>query len=199
MLRDFGNDDTTAVVIRKELKMEPAEFDKQFLASVEAETKNVVDHFDEWQKRLKQINALAKNKDYDGVIKEGVAIRDMYPDYVEEGSVYEFLADAYLAKDDKPAPPPSSSAMSKAGGRNPRLHQTARKQLEDCRPQKEAADTLNRLNYIYPIDNDAHEKLGALWMDQGNLAAPSASSAPWWPTTPSIRPGRTTTWRAPTS
>jgi Flp pilus assembly protein TadD len=29
---------------------------------------------------------------------------------------------------------------------------------------------LNRLNYIYPIDNDLHERLGALWMDQGNLA-----------------------------
>jgi len=49
MLRDFGNDEDTATVIRKELKMEPAEFDKQFLASVEAGTKNVVDHFDEWQ------------------------------------------------------------------------------------------------------------------------------------------------------
>ena len=29
---------------------------------------------------------------------------------------------------------------------------------------------LNRLNYIYPLDNDAHQTLGALWMDQGNLA-----------------------------
>jgi Flp pilus assembly protein TadD len=169
MLRDFGNDDTTAVVIRKELKMEPAEFDKQFLASVEAETKNVVDHFDEWQKRLKQINALAKNKDYDGVIKEGVAIRDMYPDYVEEGSVYEFLADAYLAKDDKPAATAELERYVKAGGRNPDSIKLLAKQLEDAGRKKEAADTLNRLNYIYPIDNDAHEKLGALWMDQGNL------------------------------
>ena len=50
MLHDFGNDEDTATVIRKELKMEPAEFDKQFLASVEADTKNVVEHFDEWKK-----------------------------------------------------------------------------------------------------------------------------------------------------
>ena len=170
MLRDFGNDEDTATVIRKELKMEPADFDKQFLASVEAATKNVVDHFDEWQKRLKQINALSKNKDYDGVIKEGGAIRDMYPDYVEDGSVYEFLASAYMAKDDKPAAIGELERYVKAGGRNPDSIKLLAKQLEDAGRKKEAADVLNRLNYIYPLDNDAHQTLGTLWMDQGNLA-----------------------------
>jgi tetratricopeptide (TPR) repeat protein len=170
MLRDFGNDDSTPTVIRKELKMEPAEFDKQFLAFVEAGTKNVVDHFDEWQKRLKQINGLAKNKDYDGVIKEGAAIRDMYPDYVENGSVYEFLASAYLAKDDKPAAIAELERYLKAGGRNPDSIKLLAKQLEDAGRKKEAADALNRLNYIYPMDNDQHQTLGALWMDAGNVA-----------------------------
>jgi tetratricopeptide (TPR) repeat protein len=170
MLRDFGNDDSTPTVIRKELKMEPAEFDKQFLAFVEAGTKNVVDHFDEWQKRLKQINGLAKNKDYDGVIKEGAAIRDMYPDYVENGSVYEFLASAYLAKDDKPAAIAELERYVKAGGRNPDSIKLLAKQLEDAGRKKEAADALNRLNYIYPMDNDQHQTLGALWMDAGNVA-----------------------------
>ena len=103
MLRDFAADDDTPTVIRKELKMEPAEFDKQFLAFVEADTKKTVDNFDEWKKRLKQVDEMSKAKDYDGVIKQGTAIRDLFPDYVEAGSVYEFLASAYLAKNDKPA------------------------------------------------------------------------------------------------
>ena len=140
--------------------MEPAEFDKQFLAFVEAGTKNVVDHFDEWQKRLKQVNALSKNKDYDGVIKEGVAIRDMYPDYVEDGSVYEFLASAYLAKDDKPAAIDELERYVKAGGRNPDSIKLLAKQLEDAGRKKEAADVLDRLNYIYPMDNDLHQSAG---------------------------------------
>ena len=38
MLNDFGNDEDTAAVIRKELKIEPEEFDKQFFAHLEAET-----------------------------------------------------------------------------------------------------------------------------------------------------------------
>ena len=42
-------------------------------------------------------------KKYDDVIREGAAIRDFYPDYVEPGSVYEFMADAYEAKGDKAA------------------------------------------------------------------------------------------------
>ena len=147
-------------MIRKELKMEPAEFDKQFLAFVEADTKNVVDHFDEWKKGLKQVNELAKNKDYDGVIKEGVAIRDMYPDYVEDGSVYEFLASAYLAKDDKPAAIAELERYVKAGGRNPDSIKLLAKQLEDAGRKKEAADVLDRLNYIYPMDNDQHQSAG---------------------------------------
>ena len=40
------------------------------------------------------VSDFAKDKKWDDVIKEGDAIRDMYPDYVETGSVYEFLADA---------------------------------------------------------------------------------------------------------
>ena len=170
MLRDFGKDEDTATVIRKELKMEPADFDKQFLASVEAGTKNVVDHFDEWKNGLKQVSDLAKKKDYDGVIKEGVAIRDMYPDYVEDFSVYEFLANAYLAKGDKPAVIAELDRYVKAGGRNPESIKLLAKQLEDAGRKKEAADVLNRLNYIYPMDNDQHQRLGALWLDAGNLA-----------------------------
>ena len=50
MLHDFGAGEDTATVVRKELKIEPAEFDKRFLAYVEADTKNAVEHFDEWKK-----------------------------------------------------------------------------------------------------------------------------------------------------
>jgi tetratricopeptide (TPR) repeat protein len=33
----------------------------------------------------------------------------------------------------------------------------------------EAADALNRLNYIYPMDAAAHRSLGGLWLVQGNV------------------------------
>jgi tetratricopeptide (TPR) repeat protein len=160
----------TPSVIRKELKMEPADFDKRFFASVEAETKTTVANFDDWVKRIKQVNDMSKAKDWDGVIKEGLAIRDFYPDYVEAGSVYEFLASAYLAKEDKPAAIAELERYVHAGGRSPDSIVQLGKLLTDAGNGKEAAAVLERLNYIYPLVNDQHRMLGSLWIDQGNLA-----------------------------
>jgi tetratricopeptide (TPR) repeat protein len=169
MLHDFAANQDTSTVIRKELKMEPAEFDKRFFAFVEADTKKTVDNFDDWKKRIKQVNEMSKAKDYDGVIKEGLAIRDFYPDYVEAGSVYEFLATAYVAKGDKAAAIDQLERYVHAGGRNPGSIEQLGKLLTDAGNGKEAAAILERLNYIYPLDNEQHRTLGALWLDQGNV------------------------------
>jgi Tfp pilus assembly protein PilF len=169
MLHDYAADQDTSAVIRKELKMEPAEFDKRFFAFVEADTKKTVDNFDDWKKRIKQVNEMSKAKDYDGVVKEGLAIRDFYPDYVEAGSVYEFLAAAYVAKDDKAAATDQLERYVHAGGRNPASIEQLGKLLTDAGNKKEAAAILERLNYIYPLDNDQHRTLGTLWLDQGNV------------------------------
>src|SRR5260370_32649843 len=47
MLHDFGGGEETSTPISTELKIEPDEFDKLFLAYVEADTKNSVDDFDD--------------------------------------------------------------------------------------------------------------------------------------------------------
>ena len=169
MLHDFGQGEETAAVIRKELKIEPEEFDKRFLAFVEADTKHVVDNFDEWRKGVKEVSELAKNKDWDGVIKRGTAIRDLYPDYVEAASVYEFLATAYREKNNKPAAIAELEKYVKVGGRNPATIKSLAKDLEEAGNKKEAAAVLERLNYIYPMDREQHQMLGSLWADSGNL------------------------------
>ena len=170
MLRDFSVQTDTASVIRKELKIEPADFDKQFLAMVDAETKKTVEHFNEWKEDLKQIAAAAGKKDNDTVIKLGTAARDLFPDFVEAGSVYEFLAKAYVAKENKPAATAELERYVKAGGRNPQSIKLLAQQLDDAGNKKEAAAVLDRLNYIYPVDDDLHKKLGALWFDLKNSA-----------------------------
>ena len=62
---------------------------------------------------------LPEPRTYDDVIRDGPAIRDIYPDYVEAGNVYEFLADAYLAKGDKKAAMDELERYAKVGGRSP--------------------------------------------------------------------------------
>ncbi|MBZ5727732.1 MAG: tetratricopeptide repeat protein [Acidobacteriia bacterium] len=170
MLHDFAADDDTPTVIRKELKIEPAEFDKRFIAFVEAATKQSVEHFDEWKAGMKQLIEAARAKDYDTIIKAGPAIRDIYRDYVEEHSAYELLATAYLARDNKSAAIAELDRYVRQGGRNPDSIKLLGKQLADAGRTKEAAAVLDRLNYIYPEDEELHRRLGNLWFDQNNAS-----------------------------
>jgi hypothetical protein len=167
MIHDYADKLTTTEVVEKELKVKPEEFDKQFIGWLEAQTKSQVEGFDEWAKRLRGISQSAKTKDWGAVIKEGEAIRDIYPDYVELGNVYDFLAQAYLAKDDKAKAMAELAKYSKIGGRDPAtLKQLATLQSE-AGLKKEAVSTLERLNAIYLEDEQGHQKLGDLYMELG--------------------------------
>jgi tetratricopeptide (TPR) repeat protein len=172
MLHDFASQTDTATVIRKELKIEPADFDNQLRSLVEAENRNTIDHFDEWRASLKQIAAADKAKDYDTVIRLGAATRDIYPDFVEDGNVYELLANAYLARNDKTDAIAELERYMKIGGRNPDTLNQLATLLTAAGNRQEAAASLDRINYIYPMDDGTHIKLGALWLDLKN--APGA-------------------------
>lgn len=168
MLHDFGTGLDTPTVVRKNLKIEPEEFDKQFLAWVENDTKTVTEHFDEWKKRYGLVSRAAGNKDWGEVVKEGNAIRDWYPDYVEDHSIYELLAQAYVAKDDKKSALAQLEQYGKVGGRNPETLKLLSKLLEESGQKKEAARVLGNLNMIYPMDAEAHKRLGSLLLEQSN-------------------------------
>ena len=170
MLHDFGAGEETASVIRKELKIEPEEFDKRFFAFVEADTKKQVDHFEQYSGGMKLISELAKSKAYDAIIKEGEKIQDWYPDYVEDNNLYEILAKAYLETNNKPAAMAELERYVKIGGRNPETIKKLSKMLVEAGRKKDAADVLARLNYIYPLDNEAHQLLGSFWLEQGNAS-----------------------------
>lgn len=170
MLHDFGAGEETAAVIRKELKIEPEEFDKRFFAFVEGDTKKQVDHFEQYSGGMKLISELAKSKAYEAIIKEGEKIQDWYPDYVEDNNLYEILAKAYLETNNKPAAMAELERYVKIGGRNPETIKKLAKMLVEAGRKKDAADVLARLNYIYPLDNEAHQLLGSFWLEQGNAS-----------------------------
>jgi tetratricopeptide (TPR) repeat protein len=127
-----------------------------------------VEGFDDWAKRLKALSQNAKTKDWATVIKEGLAIRDIYPDYVELGNVYDFLAQAYVATGDKAKAMEQLSKYSKIGGRDPATLKQLATLQSDAGMKKEAIATLERLNVIYLEDEQAHQKLGDLYMEQNN-------------------------------
>jgi tetratricopeptide (TPR) repeat protein len=167
MMHDYAGGATTPEVIEKELGMKPEEFDNKFLAALEAETKKTVEGFEAWTKKIREIRDLAKAGKHDEVIREASAIRDVYSDYVEAGSAYEFLSDAYLAKGDKAHAITELARYSEVGGRSPALLKQLATLLEEANRKKEAAAVLARLNFIYPQDEELHRRLGDLYLSEG--------------------------------
>jgi hypothetical protein len=169
MMHDFATNTTTPQVIEKELGMRPEEFDQKFLAVIHAETKTVVNGFDDWKKGMKEVAMLAKSGENDQVIRKSEAINNIYPEFVETGNLYELRANAFLALDDKPDAIGELEHYAKIGGRSPEtLKKLASLEAEAGHPLNAAA-TLNRLNYINPMDGDLHRRLGDLWLAQNNI------------------------------
>jgi tetratricopeptide (TPR) repeat protein len=168
MMHDFATEASTAAVIRKNLGMEPADFDRDFLATVDAETRKTIDGFDEWREKLKAAVALARLGKPEEVIEKTAGIRDLYPEFVESGNVYEVRAEAFLATKNKAAATAELERYAKAGGRNPAALKKLATMLEEAGRPADAALALDRITYIFPVDQDLHQRLGGLWLEQGN-------------------------------
>ena len=169
LVHSFAQNKTTPEVIRQDLGLAPEEFDKQFLDWLDKDVGQTVANFDKWRTSLKDLVEQAKNKNYDEVLKEGDEVRRMYPDYVYAANPYEFMAEADLAKGNKQAAAAVLTDYEKMGGRSPQsLKQLASLEEELGKPA-EAAATLDRINYIDPVnDEELHRHLGDLWFAQNN-------------------------------
>jgi cellulose synthase operon protein C len=170
MVHSFAQLKSTPDVIRQDLGMGPEDFDKQFLDWLDKDVGKTVANFDNWRTSIKDLAQQAKNKNYDAVLKEGEVVRSLYPDYVYPANAYEFMAEADLAKGDKKAAAAILTSYEKIGGHNPpALKQLATLEEELGKPA-DAAATLERLNYVYPVDEDLHHRLGDLWFAQNNFS-----------------------------
>jgi cellulose synthase operon protein C len=162
---------TTPEAIQENLGMTPEEFDKQFLAWLDTSVGKVAAGFDDWRTHLKEIAAMDKTHDYDGVIAKGPQVEQMYPDYVYDANVYEFLAEAYQAKGNKMEATAVLTRYEKIGGQDPATLKELAGLEEDMGDVKAAAATLNRINYIYPVnDENLHRHLGELWAREQNYS-----------------------------
>ncbi|HTW67993.1 MAG TPA: tetratricopeptide repeat protein [Bryobacteraceae bacterium] len=169
MVYSFANPVSTPEVFQKDLHTSTADFDKEFLVWLEKHYEVTLTHFQQWTDGLKAMVANERAKKYDEVIREGNIIREWYPEYVEPGSVYELLADAYQAKGDKDNERKQLERYNEIGGRDSVLVERLAKLEVDAGDSKDAAAALNRLNYIYPEDQELHKQLGDLWLAQNNL------------------------------
>jgi tetratricopeptide (TPR) repeat protein len=163
MVHSYAQLQTTQHVIENDLGLAPEGFDKQFLAWLDKKYGAEAAHFDEWHTKLKALVAATEQKQYDAVLQQGPAIVTMYPEYVGDANAYELLAEANKAKGDADAEAAVLSAYEHEGGQAPEaLKRLAT--LEEAGGQRDkAVATLERINYIYPLnDEDLHRRLGDL-------------------------------------
>ncbi len=79
------------------------------------------------------------------------------------------MADADIAKGDKQAAVTILTQYEKIGGHNPPALKQLASLEQELGKSADAAATLDRLNYIYPTDEDLHHRLGDLWFSQNNF------------------------------
>ena len=170
MIHSYAARKTTAEAIEENLHEKPAAFDKEFTAWLDQQTGNTVSHFDQWKKGMKAAYADLQSGKQDDAIREGWRIRDYYPDYVGSDSDYELVAKAYLgSRATKRRRCRSwSDTATWAGQASTTLKKLARLEQEAGKP-KQANATLEKLNYIYPEDQEIHRRLGSLLLDRGDV------------------------------
>ncbi len=163
MIHSYGQLQTTPQVVQEDLGLTPEEFDKQYLAWIDKRYGAEAAHFNDWREKLKALVAASEQKQYDTVLLQGPAVLAIYPEYVEEANVYELLADANKAKGDEKAEAVVLIAYEHEGGQDPAVLKRLATLEENAGQQSEAATTLTRVNYIYPVkDEELHRRLGDL-------------------------------------
>ena len=93
------------------------------MAEIDKQTAKTVAGFHEWTKQVRELNQLTKDGKTDEVIAKGRQIEGLYPDYVEAGNVYDFVAEACLKKGDKACAMDELGRYNKIGGRDPGHYQ----------------------------------------------------------------------------
>jgi cellulose synthase operon protein C len=167
MVHSYARLQATPEVIKQNLGIAPEEFDKLYVGWIDQHFGPQASHFDEWREKLKGIATTARDRQWDAVIKEASAVLALYPEYVGDDSVYEFLADAYRAKNNPENEARTLTAYEHAGGQDPRILKRLAALEEQGGNRVAAGETLSRINYIYPVnDSDLHRHLGDLLYEE---------------------------------
>jgi cellulose synthase operon protein C len=170
MVHSFAELKSTPEAIEANLHVSPEEFDKQYATWLDKRVGHTVANFDAWRAQLKALVGMSQKNDDDRVIVAAAAVIKMYPEYVEDANAYEILANAQLVKGNKQVAADALKLYELLGGENPKTLEKLASLEEELGHVKEAAATLEHLNFIYPEDADLHRKLGGLWLAQGNDA-----------------------------
>lgn len=171
MVHSFAKVIPTAQVIQQDLGLSPEDLDKQYLAWIEKQYGTEADHFDEWRAKLRDLAKAEEAKDYATVSSLGPTVIALYPQYVDEANAYAAMATNYALGGDTKSEAETLIKYEHAGGQSLDLLKRLAELEQGAGETAEAIATLERLNYIYPVnDEDLHRRLGDLYYSAKNYA-----------------------------
>lgn len=170
MIHSYAARKTTAEAIQENMHESADAFDKDFSSWLDRKTGNTVRHFDEWKQGMKRAYADLQSGKKDDALREALAVRDQYPDYVGGGSAYELIASALEAKNDKAGMIDDLQRYRDAGGSDIDLLKKLAALENDAGSGKQAERTLAELNCIYPEDIEIHRLFGKVLLANGDTA-----------------------------
>ncbi|HXJ41747.1 MAG TPA: tetratricopeptide repeat protein [Bryobacteraceae bacterium] len=162
----FAKNRPTAAVLKEQLGMETEAFDKDFLAQIDKETAVTVQGFEGWTKGLSELNKMSREASpkHDEIITKGRELEKTFPDYIEAGNAYVVVAQSCMAKGDKACALEEYGKYSAHSGREASAIKSYAKLLDENGKKKEAEAALERLNFVNPLDQDLHIRLGELYL-----------------------------------
>jgi tetratricopeptide (TPR) repeat protein len=169
MIRSYGERKTSAEAISENLHQSPEEFDKSFNAWLDSETSTTVRHFDEWRKGIEAAHASLKAGRVDDAMRQAAAVKNLYADYVGDGSAYEMIANGYEQKNQKAEAARELQQYRDHGGTNVVLLEKLARLQDQAGDTKQAALTLNKLNFIFPQDEESHRLLARISLASGDV------------------------------
>jgi tetratricopeptide (TPR) repeat protein len=162
MIHSYADHKTTQEALQDNLHESPEAFDKDFLAWLSKKTDMVVSHIDTWRAGMKSAAADLKAGNAAAALAKIRAVQDFFPEY---SGTYDLLAKTNSALGQKTEEMQALEKYRDNGGTGvDQLKRLAKLQLDSGHPEQAMA-ALQEINWIYPEDQETHQRLGTLFMN----------------------------------
>jgi tetratricopeptide (TPR) repeat protein len=169
MIHSYTERKTTAEALAANLHEDGPTFDKEFAAWLDKQTGATVKHFDDFKNGMRAAYESLKNGKKDEAVQKARSLIAYYPEYSGDQSPYELIAKVDLDGGNKVQAAQELEHLRDIGSTNPELLKSLAHLEQETGRTKQAITTLEKINYIYPEDEEVHRRLGSLLFDVGEI------------------------------
>ena len=171
MLVEYRKRENTTEAVRTVLGISTEELDRNLKQYIEMNFGTIIEQFDTWKELISAMNNAVQSRQWATVIALANQANEIYPEYVEAGSTYLAMHDAYEASGESEKAVTVLETWFGHGGYQPdMLHQLAHRLRDQGRTDK-ATEVLEAINWVSPNNIDLHERLGKDYLARGDNEA----------------------------